>query len=233
MALQVLAGVAIVAWGLTLFLTQSRGGWVGAGTGLLAAVALWALTGRRRWQRVLGLALPLALVGLALATLWILGADRIGDLLYGAAEGSVETVVGAISVQGRVEVWSRAISALRDFPFTGLGLGTFRRVAPVLYPFFLLGSHQDISHSHNVFLQVAVDTGLPGLVGYLGLLAVAGSVGWQRIRRGGWDRWLGLGVLSGLIGYHVFGLADTVALGSKPSFLFWWVLGLLAVESER
>jgi len=156
----------------------------------------------------------------------------VGELLYGAAEGSVQTAVGSISLQGRVEVWSRALSALRDFPFTGLGLGSFRRAAATLYPFFLLGSVQDISHSHNVFLQVGVDVGLPGLVGYLGLLATAVAVGWGKVRRGGWERLVGLGVLSSLLGYHVFGLADTVALGSKPSFLFWWVLGLLAVEPD-
>ncbi|HUW09291.1 MAG TPA: O-antigen ligase family protein [Anaerolineae bacterium] len=230
--LRCLAVVAVVLWAVTLFLTQSRGGWVGAAAGTVVLFALWGVTGRRRWQRVSGWMLPVVLASLTVAVIGVLGVNQVGEVLCGAAEGSVQTAVGSISLQGRVEVWSRALTALRDFPFTGLGLGSFRRAAATLYPFFLLGSVQDISHSHNVFLQVGVDVGLPGLVGYLGLLATAVAVGWGKVRRGGWERWVGLGVLSGLLGYHVFGLADTVALGSKPSFLFWWVLGLLAVEPD-
>ena len=96
----------------------------------------------------------------------------------------------------------------------------------------LVGPDKDIAHAHNVFLQVGVDLGLPGLISYVALLVVAAQAGWQKIRRGGWARWLALGVLAGLVGFHVYGMADTLALGSKPSFLFWWLLGLLAVEFD-
>ena len=37
-----------------------------------------------------------------------------------------------------IEIWSRALYALQDFPFTGVGLGAFRRVVNVLYPLFLV-----------------------------------------------------------------------------------------------
>jgi len=225
-----LAGVVI--WGITLFLTRSRGGWIGGAAGVLAFCTLWGLGGQRRWQRVVGLALPLlAIVAVAMVLLY-LGPGRIGQLLYDATEGSVETTVGAISFKGRVEIWSRALYTIYDFPFTGRGLGTFRQMTPLMYPLFLVNPDRDIAHAHNVFLQVAVDLGLPGLVGYLALLLVAAWVGWQELRRGGGGRWLAVGVLAGLLGFHVYGMADTLALGSKPSFLFWWVLGLLAAESE-
>ena len=221
----------VVIWGGTLFLTQSRGGWIGGLAGLLTFFTLWGLSGQRRWQRAVGLVLPVLALLLAAAALLVLGSDRIGQVLYGATEGAVETAVGGISFQGRVEIWSRALRAIRDFPLTGCGLGTFRRVVHVLYPLFLVSPDWDIAHGHNVFLQVALDLGLPGLVGYLALLAVAGWVGWQRARARGSDRWLALGALAGLVGYHVYGIADTVALGSKPSFLFWWLLGLLAAAA--
>jgi len=221
-----LAGV--VVWGITLFLTQSRGGWIGGLVGLLAFFSLWGLSGQRRWQRAAGLALPLLALAAAGALVAHLGLERVGEMLYGAAERYVDSPIGTISIQGRLEIWSRALYAIQDFPFTGCGLGTFRRVVHVLYPLFLVSPDTDIAHAHDVFLQVALDLGLPGLVSYLALLLVAGWVGWQRSRGGGAGRWLALGVLAGLAGFHVYGIADTLALGSKPSFLFWWLLGLLA-----
>ena len=230
--LSLLGLAGVVVWGTTLFATQSRGGWIGGAAGVLAFGALWGLSGQRRWQRVVGLALPLLAIVAVAAVLLYVGPDRIGQLLYGAAEGSVGTAVGAISFKGRVEIWSRALYTIYDFPFTGRGLGTFRQMTPLMYPLFLVSPDKDIAHAHNVFLQVAVDLGLPGLVGYLALLLVAAWVGWQELRRGGGGRWLAVGVLAGLLGFHVYGLADTLALGSKPSFLLWWVLGLLAAESE-
>jgi O-antigen ligase len=31
----------------------------------------------------------------------------------------------------RVEIWSRALYAIQDFSFTGVGLGAFNRVIPI------------------------------------------------------------------------------------------------------
>ena len=45
---------------------------------------------------------------------------------------------------------------IQDFPFSGIGAGTFESVANVLYPFFLAGPDAKIPHAHNLLLQVAV-----------------------------------------------------------------------------
>jgi O-antigen ligase len=44
------------------------------------------------------------------------------------------------------------------------------RVVPVLYPLFTVPLDSDIAHAHNIFLQTALDLGIPGLVAYLALL---------------------------------------------------------------
>jgi putative inorganic carbon (HCO3(-)) transporter len=127
-----------------------------------------------------------------------------------------------------VEIWNRALYAIQDVPFTGWGLGTFREVIWVLYPLFTISPGTDLAHAHNVFLQVALDTGLPGLVAYLALLSVAGIVGWRMARRDETLRPLALGLLAGLAALHVYGLTDALAPGSKPGLTFWMALGLLA-----
>jgi hypothetical protein len=46
------------------------------------------------------------------------------------------------------------------------------------------------------------------------------------MRGGGVRRWLALGLLGGLLAHFLFGMLDAVALGAKPGFLRWWLLGM-------
>jgi hypothetical protein len=46
-------------------------------------------------------------------------------------------------------------------------------------------------------------------------------------------RSVSLGLLAGLAAFHIFGLADAIALGAKPALVFWFVLGLLAAMNKR
>jgi len=216
--------------GGALLLTQSRSGWIGGAAGVVALVTLAGLTARHRWARVLGVAFPLLLVAVLVGAAFHLGPGRVAALLgaTGAGEG-LETPLGTVSLSGRLEIWSRALYAIQDFPFTGCGLGAFRRVVHVLYPLFLTGPDTDVGHAHNIFLQTALDVGLPGLVAYLALLLVAGAVCWRWARTGGpLARPLALGLAAGLVGLHAYGLTDALALGSKPVVAFWFALGLVA-----
>lgn len=230
-ALFLLAG-GLVFLGLVggaLVLTQSRSGWLGGAAGVLALGTLWGSSSRRAWVRGIGLALLLLTLLVAAAVVFHLGPQRVGEVLYGMTQEGVGTAVGTVSMQGRVEIWSRALYAIQDFAFTGCGLGTFRRVVPILYPLFLFPPDFDIAHAHNMFLQAALDLGLPGLVSYLALLGLAATTCWRAARASsGWVRGAALGLLAGLVGLHVYGLADALTLGSKPGVAFWFALGLVA-----
>jgi putative inorganic carbon (HCO3(-)) transporter len=219
--------LALAALGGLLLLTQSRSGWVGGVAGLLTLLLLWALTtseDRLRYTLLTLVALMLVIGGLLLSRLDV----RELTALLEAPAGLETEGVGRVSLAGRVEIWNRALYAIQDVPFTGWGLGTFREVIWVLYPLFTISPGTDLAHAHNVFLQVALDTGLPGLVAYLALLSVAGIVGWRVARRDETLRPLALGLLAGLAALHVYGLTDALAPGSKPGLTFWMALGLLA-----
>lgn len=217
-----------------LLLTQSRSGWIGGVGGVLALVTLAGLTSRRRWVRWLGGALPMLVVLAVVALLLHLGPQQLGESLFGKGlNNPLEEVVGTITLEGRMEIWNRALHAMQDFPFTGCGLGAFRRVAWVLYPLFTVPPDTDFSHAHNIFLQTALDLGIPGLVAYLALLMIALAVCWRVARtpppggRGG-VRALSLGLAASLVALHLYGMTDALALGSKPAIAFWFALGLVA-----
>ncbi len=221
-----LALLSVIAAGIaggTLALTQSRSGWMGSAAGIAGLVALagWA-TGRRRVQ-ILAVALPLALI-VAGAALIIAQPEIAARFVNTAGQ-----TAGEISLSGRPEIWSRALYAIQDFSFTGTGLGTFRRVVNLLYPLFTISPDTDIAHAHNIFLQVALDLGLPGLIAYLACLWIAIAVAWGTAKRSsGALRGVALGLLAGLIALHIYGLTDAIALGAKPGVSFWMALGLIA-----
>ena len=211
--------------GLLTSLTQSRSGWIGSvlGTGLL--LVLWGAVlppSRTRWVLwgicVLG-ALGMVAGGFAI------GPERL-QALWEEPQGM--TALGNLGTLGfRQEVWRWAVTAVQDFFFTGCGLGTFREVVRLLYPLNVSPSY-DIAHAHNIFLQVALDTGIPGLIAYLALLGVASAVGIRVARRDVASRPLALGLLGGLGAFHLYGMLDALAPGSKPALVFWYALGLLS-----
>jgi putative inorganic carbon (HCO3(-)) transporter len=142
---------------------------------------------------------------------------------------------------GRLELWSRAMDAIADYPFTGIGMGTFDRVIPLRYPYVLLaGAELAIPHAHNLFLQVAVDLGLPGLAAFVALLgivlvsAVRAGHQWS-VASGQWPveqdaSLLALevvGLAAGLVAVLIHGLIDAASWGSKPAIIIWGTMGLI------
>ena len=127
---------------------------------------------------------------------------------------------------------------IQDFPFTGVGLGLFGNVADSLYPFFL-AAPGSVPHAHNLFLQVAVDLGLPGLIAWSSILIGAIVSAWQIYRTGkkqsnAWFVGLGAGFLCTQIALIVHGIFDAVTWGAvRPAPILWAVWGLIIVCSMQ
>ncbi len=209
-----------------LLLTQSRSGWLGAVGGVWVLLALWSLilpTSRKRKLLWAGIGLML-LAGIA-GLLW-LGPEKLA-ILWDDPSQMGQTAVGSLNSLGfRQEVWRWGLMAVGDFPFSGTGLGAFRHVVRRLYPLNINAGY-DIAHAHNLTLQVALDVGIPGLITYLSLLITAWLIGWKTARRSPTLRPFALGILASLAALHIFGLTDTLALGSKTGLSFWVALALL------
>ena len=226
-----LAGVAAITFlaGIILILSQSRSGWLGIIGGVFALAILWGINmppSRRRiilWLTII----ILPLLGAFLIVNW--GPARITELWLNPPE---ETAIGSFSTLNfRQEVWPWALAAVRDFPFTGTGLGTFRVVALRLYPINVPDTF-DFAHAHNSFLQFALDLGVPGLISYGALLILSLMLGWQISRRDPQLRPVSIGILAVLVAYNVYGLTDVLAIGSKPTLLLWILFSLLGTANR-
>jgi putative inorganic carbon (hco3(-)) transporter len=228
LALQLfLAATALFLLG-TFLLTQSRGGYLG----FALAMGLMILLAAGRWGKWLLLLGGLLVVGFGGYTA-VVGPEQALAPLFDATGASLDDFDGGDmeTLSGRLEIWSRAIYAAQDFPFTGMGLNTFRTVVHILYPLFTISPDTDIAHAHNHLLHTAVELGHPGLIAYLalwfGLTAMLWQM-WQPASQHPLWRGLLIGMAGALIGYFAYGMFDAVALGAKPGFLLWFLWGLLA-----
>jgi putative inorganic carbon (hco3(-)) transporter len=208
---RLLAGGFVLFGGAIFLLTQSRGAWLALAVALIVLVSL-----RGRWGWALALAAGLAVLLLA---------ARLGFSNIAGALVNSPTLGG---LDGRLEVWSRAIYMVQDFPFTGIGMGSFTEVADRLYPFFLYAPGS-VEHAHNLFLQVAVDLGLPGLLAWLAILLGCSFAAWRAYRSGRrvgdpWLAGLGASLLAIQAALVVHGLTDAVTWGMvRPAPLVWLV----------
>ncbi|MEA3339387.1 MAG: DUF4012 domain-containing protein [Chloroflexota bacterium] len=200
-----------------LLLTQSRMAYVAVA---LALLLLGATLGRR--PRRIALVVLLLLAGLLI----YYGPDRVGQALFGIP--NLESLAQETSWAGRVEIWRRSLRVIRDHPLTGIGFDTLFPVIHARYPTFLIPAGHDVTHAHNLFLQTALDLGLPGLAAFVWLLLAFGRMMWQVWRRSESPagRALAAGLFSGLVAHLTFGLADAIALGQKPGVFVWAFLGL-------
>lgn len=198
-----------------IILTQSRGVYLALALGLLVMTLL------HRPEFLWGT--PLLLVGAGAAV------RRFG--VYPILDAMLMTD-SLDSLEARQQIWSTAMGLIRHFPLTGIGLGTFDQTLSSVYPFSALyGPKADVNHAHNLFLQVGMDLGLPGLCAFVALLVISLRAAWRVWRFGGERNWkdtsaLGLGLFTSLIVMTLHGLVDAVTWGTKPAVIPWLVMGL-------
>ncbi len=212
---RVFIGATVLVTTGVLTLTQSRSGLMALATAVVMMVLL-------RWRR--GWLLLLALV--------VTGALTVQSLGIAAVRDAITRNSAFEESESRVEIWSRAWYMIQDFPFTGIGMGSFKEVSDLLYPHFHTPS--GVPHAHNLFLQIALDLGIPGLIAWLAIFMLVTSAAWQvyRYSHTGGDVWttgLGAGAVCSQIALVVHGLTDAVTWGMVRTAIVVWALWGLAI----
>lgn len=206
--------VAVLVFTGILLLSQSRGAWIGMAAALAFLLSCWSVWARRA-------ALTALLAGGVWAWLtkpWL------------AVVTQVQSPGNEVSLRTRFELWSRAIYGIQDFPFTGMGMDSFRKLGRALYPVFSFPEDADFASAHNLVLQAALDLGIPGMVALVSIWAAIGLLLFRVWRRSAdaFHRAIALGLMAGLLAQLVYQLTDAIPLGAKVG-VFWWIaLGITA-----
>jgi len=218
---RVVLASALLPISLVLLLTTSRGGYIAGATGILVVVLLSV-----RGRTSLALALASAVAAIT-AWLLIVAGER-------ATSGWVEYMTDLSTWATRQGIWGIALWMLADFPLTGVGMGTFNDVASALYAY----SETQNPGAHNLYLQIGVDLGLPGLIAMLSVLMLTFSMGMVAFRkfdqvRDGQLRAVAVGTVAGLAAMAVHGLTDITVWGTRAAFVPWLMIGLVTALYAR
>lgn len=209
-----------IAGGAVLLLTGSRAAL--AGVGVAALVLL--LVRSRRWLWLVG---GLAAGALSLALLLPQALTPLSNLLL--RDETLDTKLVA-----RLDIWYSALRGIQDHAMTGIGLGVFNDVMPLRYPYESVGLSYSVSQAHNLFLDVALTLGLPGLLGLLLLLGGMLFLIRQLARDPANEtdlRPLAFAFLASIVVFLVFGLSDSLSLSNPAGLLLWLWAASLAVLS--
>lgn len=209
---------------IALLLTDSRGGALGAGAGVLAAFIPAPLRRRSRWLAVLLPALPGLLLLFVMAfqnSSWMLTFQR----------GGAESLAGGLS--GRPYIWGIILLFLGSFTPTHLigygALGQIGSGVSTRYTAIFEGSYTNPFglSAHNTVLQAVLDTGYLGAVLQIILFwCLLEAFGRESGEKGEGGRW-GLVGYVGTVALMFIGITgDTLGHGSPNTLLIFLALNI-------
>ena len=200
--------------------TQTRNAWLGF---LAACPFLLSLR-----HRAFLIALPLlCLIAFALAPPAV--RERIRSF------GNLQD----ITLQERFSMWRSGRDIVRDYPWTGVGMGSMREMEKRYRPpDSLLPPERRLSHLHNSMVQIAAERGLIGLAGWIAIWVVFFQRGWRAYRQTAasdpYARARVIGSLACIIGFLIAGLFEDNFGDSEIVSMLYLIMALpfLAPASE-
>lgn len=182
-----------------LYVSFSRGAWLGAAAAALVMAAFWP----RRPSVGLGLVSAALVGGWLLLEAGLLPASIAARLTNVADFVNVSEVRGVnindanFALVERLAHWQAAQNMIAAHPWLGVGLGNYAGA----YPQYALANWPfHLSHAHNIYLHTWAETGLVGLAAYVAIWATVIILTLSALRR---SSALQRGLLVGLLGVWV------------------------------
>lgn len=204
-----LAAAGILAVGVAaLGMTYSRASWVGIACAMVVMVFLW-----RPRLIPLFLLLCCAAIPFLPATIW----NRILTI----------TNTSDSSTSSRIPLLQAALKVIQNRPITGAGLGT-AATQKYISDFNLYKETAPFVHSHNFYLEVWIEAGLMGVVGFVAsmLWNIKRAARTVRHCANSAARTITCAAASALCGAMVCGLADYLWNYPRVMCIFWFVFAM-------
>ncbi len=157
--LRILAGMAMILLAIALYLSQSRGGEIAIAIGGIIVLAIIGAycAGLVPQHYFMPILKQLGLAGISLTA--------PNDADYSTAE--------------RLAHWIAGINMFLDHPLLGVGIGNY----PVAYPkYFITIFVLPLGHAHNYYINIAAETGIVGLGGFMLFLVAIFVAGGHTLR---------------------------------------------------
>lgn len=200
----------VFIFGSCLVLTYSRGAWIS----LVSVILVFGVLFNRR---IFWLLLVLPVIGLCAHDVLL---ERLMSILNPTDTSSTL----------RLALWESTIAMILDKPLFGIGWGAYWLVYPE-YDFFINDASTKIVHAHNMYLNIAAEIGIPGLMIFLGIIYshIRTAISMLSHSASGYISGLLLGIAAALIGLVVNGFTDYIMFNIQMSMLFWLISAVVAV----
>jgi len=230
--LYVLGGVATLAMLAALVASWSRGAWIGFGAAGLVMTA--AVPRKTSWSILL---VAILIIGVVAAyASGKLPASFTARLTSFVRDIRLEDVRGVpindanYAVVERLAHWQAAVSMFQHDLWTGVGFGCYEAAYPT---FALINWPIALGHAHNIYLNLAAETGLIGLTTYVVLWIVVFWQVWRATRHArGLMRGLAVGLLGAFTHINVHHFLDNLYVNNVHLHI-GVLLGLTAVIIQQ
>jgi O-antigen ligase len=159
-------------------------------------------------------------------TVWAVGLVLSAGLVFWAnpaLRGRATSVANTTSDKSnliRLGLWHRSVEIIRDHPLRGVGPGNFL-VKPAELRWGGSPPDKDWTETHNMYLQMAVERGLPGLAVFLWFLWAVGRALWRAARSDP----AALGIFFGFVGLLLAGMTESWTNDSEVMMAFYFLAG--------
>jgi len=221
------AGASLGLGLVALVLTYSRGAWMGMVASLGLMALMMALRQTRRWPPLWRRLFPVVLLVLGSAALVLLVTQveplrvRVLSLVAGREDSSNNF---------RINVWMAALKMVEARPWLGIGPGN--EAFNLIYPLFQQPKFNALS-AYSIPLEIAVETGIPGVLVLLGLVMTAVRSALLQLRGDGAQVLPALAALAMIVGLGVQGLTDTIFFRPEVQVIGWFALAVLSAGQAR
>lgn len=209
----------------SLFLTMSRGAWVGVFFSVIFMLILL-----KKWC-----VFPIIAILVAILFLLVPFKKEIRNRAM-----SILTLPKAIktdkSLSSRVRYYKTALRLIEMRPVLGWGYGRKipRRVRKRLGEgwFKQRGLKPFKHHAHNSYLEIALEAGILGLASFLVMMVIFAFRGWMLITHGtdSYIRAVALGIIGGMLALLIHGLADNIFQKPYISYIFLFIATVISIE---
>lgn len=214
---KIIAALALPVVSTSILLSQTRSAWLAAlavVTVSFILVMIFSPADRKKWL----LATLAGLVSVAAFGWLVLKTDKEGALASSISERAASltgnkadtSYVVKVNVNERVMAWRKTRTIIKDHPVTGVGFGNWKIIVPAYGTAGMVWAKGLIvpDRPHNIYLQTAAETGIPGAILYFGMWAIIACLACMHLYKKGTDeqRVLVIVMLSGLAAFAVDGM---------------------------
>ncbi|HEX5651520.1 MAG TPA: O-antigen ligase family protein [Chitinophagaceae bacterium] len=212
-AWKISSALAFVLLAIALLLSQTRSAWLAALAIILVSfllVFIFSPANRKKWS----LASIAALSLFFLIGLLMVGSDRNGELSQSIREraGSLTgsnagSSIATGNIRERFRIWGKTVELIKNKPLSGVGQGNWKIAIPAYGTEGLVWAQGNYvpDRAHNIYLQVAAETGIPGALFYFAGWLIIAFMGLGVVRGPGPEerRILVIFMLAGLAGFAI------------------------------